>query len=78
MSCEETVIKHHLVSDHSEQKKQNTGCYPCGIYHRFHLHVFNSAQTGRRNGVPVRVIKGYMGVEAALHFLLNFAPDGGG
>jgi len=61
MSSEETSIKHHLVSNHSEQKKQHTDSYLCGLQHRFHLHVFNSEQTGRRNGVPVRTIKAYMG-----------------
>ena len=35
MSCEETVMKHHLVSDHSEQKKQHRGSYLCGLHHRF-------------------------------------------
>jgi hypothetical protein len=78
MSSEETVIIHHLVSNHFEQKKQHTDSYLCGLQHRFHLHVFNSEQTGRRNGVPVRAIKAHMGVEAELLLLLNLALDGGG
>jgi len=78
MSREETVIKHHLVSDHSEQKKAAHSLLSMWLNKRFHLHLFNSVQTGRRNGVLVRATKAYKGLEVELLLLLNLVPFGDG
>jgi hypothetical protein len=76
MSREETVIKHHLVSVHSEQKKQHTGSYPCdfttGVIYTYLI------QRKQVNGVPVRAIKAYRRVEAEILLILNLAPVVGG